>query len=181
MQGIVKHIFDNMAKEWPGVTVWLDHINVKQKQYHHGAFVGNDCMKMLRNTDKLQQIADQENVYSVQKYVHILRCLYKVVTSCFGMELDKEYEIHIQEFKDVYVNLGISITPKVHILVHHVSDFINKHNRSLGWYSEQAIETIHYDFLRNCWEKQGFKRRLGHSDYATNLTRAVIVYSSKNC
>ena len=57
MQGIVKHIYDKMFKDWPGVSIWLDRINIKQKNYHHGAFVGNDCLKMLRNFDTLQQIA----------------------------------------------------------------------------------------------------------------------------
>ena len=58
-------------------------------------------------------------------------------------------------------------------------NFIEKHGRSLGWYSEQALESTHFDFLRNCWEKQGYKRPLGHPDYAQKLLRAVIVYSSK--
>jgi len=180
MQGIVKHIYENMVKEWPGAEVWLKHINVKQKDYHHGAFVGNDCKKMLKNTDILQKIAEDQNAYSAQKYVNAFKCLNDVISSCFGMVLDTEYEHYIAQFKDVYIDLGISITPKVHILVEHVPDFIKKHKRSLGWYSEQAVESIHYDFLRNCWEKQHYKRRLGHPDYATNLMRAVISYSSKN-
>ena len=96
------------------------------------------------------------------------------------MQLDPNYESYIIKFKEIYGDLGISITPKVHILVHHVPEFIKKHQRSLGWYSEQSIETIHYDFLRNCFEKQSYKRRIGHSDYATNLMRAVVAYSSKN-
>ena len=180
MQGIVKHIYDNMAKDWPGVSVWLDKIHVKQKDYHHGAFVGNDCRKLLKNTDLLQSIAEEKNIHTVAKYVHIFRCLNKVIVSGFGMTLDSQFESNISEFKDVYVNLGISITPKVHILVNHVPYFLNKHNRPLGWYSEQALESTHYDFSKNCWEKQRFKRQLGHPDYAKNLKRAVIVYSSRN-
>ena len=180
MQGIVKHIYENMAKEWPGVSIWLDQINVQQKNYHHGAFVGNDCMKMLKNTDVLQKIAEEQNVHSAAKYVHIFRCFHKVVINCFGMTLDSEFESDISLFKDLYVDLGISITPKVHILVKHVPYFIKKHNCSLGWYSEQALESVHYDFYKNCWEKQRYKRNLGHPDYAKNLMRAVIVYSSRN-
>ena len=117
MQGIVKHIYDNMAKEWPGVSMWLEKINVKQKDYHHGAFVGNDCMKMLKNIDILQQIAEDQNVHTVAKYIHIYKCLQKVILSCFGMELDLQYKTHISNFKDVYIDLGISVSPKVHILV----------------------------------------------------------------
>ena len=51
------------------------------------------------------------------------------------------------------IHADISITPKVHILTEHVPDFCKKHGYSLGWYSEQALESCHYDFLRNCWER----------------------------
>ena len=33
MQGIVKHLYGNIANEWPGVAVWLKHINVKGRVY----------------------------------------------------------------------------------------------------------------------------------------------------
>ena len=89
----------------------------------------------------------------------------KVVISCFGMKLDPEYQSHISNFKDMYIDLGI---------------FINKHNHSLGLYSEQAIESVHYDFNKKCWENKRYKRHLRHPEYVKNLMRAVISYSSKN-
>ncbi|CAL4251128.1 unnamed protein product [Meganyctiphanes norvegica] len=176
MQDIVKLIYDKMHKECPGVSLWLERIHIKPKNYHHGTFVDNDCLKRLKNTDSLQQMAD----LNIQKYVHILRALHLIVTSCFGMKWDPQYKTYINEFKDLFIDLGISITPKVHILTEHVPEFIEKHGLSLDWYSEQALESVHYDFLRNCWEKQGFKRSLVHPDYAENLMKAVIVYSLKN-
>ena len=47
MQSIVHRIYEAMYKEWPGVTNWLKQIHIKQTNYHHGTFVGNDCEKML--------------------------------------------------------------------------------------------------------------------------------------
>merc|ERR1712055_839787 len=172
----LKHIYDSIYKEWDNVTSWLSHINVNQKNYHHGTFVGNDCLKMLKNIDILQQIAPLH----IQKYVHILRSLYEVILSCFGMTLEPGYENDIIRFKEIYVDLGLSITPKVHILIEHVPDFCKKHGHSLGMYSEQALESSHYDFLKNCWEKQSYKRPLGHPAYSQNLMTAVIAYSSKH-
>merc|ERR1712240_295075 len=176
MQGITKHIFDKMQCEWSDVHLWLKRINVKQKNYHHGSFVGNDCLKMLKNVGILQQMAP----LNIQKYVHCLRSLYQIVVSCFGMELDPLYHKYIKDFKEIYLDLDISVTPKVHILIEHEPEFCKKHERSLGWYSEQALESCHYDFLRNCWEKQGFKRTIGHPDYARNLTAAITSYSSRH-
>ena len=176
MQGIFKHIFDKMSLEWPNVSLWLNSINVNQKNYHHGSFVGNDCLKMMKNIHILQQMAP----LNIQKYVHILRCLYKVILACFGMDLDPDFKKYINEFKDVYITLGISVTPKVHILIEHVPYFITKQGRSLGWFSEQALESSHYEFLNNCWIKEGYKRTIGHPDYAKNLQAAVTAYSSRH-
>ena len=55
MQGIVKHVYNNLYKEWSGVIIWLDLINIKKG--HNGNFIGNDCLKILKNIDKLQLIA----------------------------------------------------------------------------------------------------------------------------
>ncbi|CAL4067310.1 unnamed protein product, partial [Meganyctiphanes norvegica] len=143
LQGIVKHVYDNMYKNWPHVSLWLDKINVKPTNYHHGSFVGNDCLRMLKNVDILQQMAESDDKHIIQKYVHILRCFYDVVKSCFGMTLDPQYDTYINQFKYAYKDMDITITPKVHILLMHVPDFITKHNRSLGWYSEQTLESVH--------------------------------------
>ena len=51
------------------------------------------------------------------------------------------------------MDLGITISLEVHILTEHVTEFCKNRNNSLGLYSEQALESSHYDFLRNCWEK----------------------------
>ena len=79
-------------------------------------------MRMLKNIDKLQKIAS----LNILKCVHILRSLYQVVISCFGMSLEPAYETYINKFKDVYIDLGISRTPKVHILTEHVIVFLQE-------------------------------------------------------
>ena len=174
--GVVKLVYDNMYKEWPGAALWIAELNIKQKNYHSGAFVGNDCMKMLKNIDKLQQMAPIQ----IQRFVHLLRIFYKIVESCFGMDLDPDYKVYIKNFKQVYSDLHIKVTPKVHILTEHIPDFCEKNNRSLGWFSEQALESTHHDFHVNTWKKQSYKRNLGHSNYASKLKDAVVSYNSKN-
>ena len=41
------------------------------------------------------------------------------------MVLDSNYGNSLNDFKDFYLDLGISVTPKVHILVMHVPEFIS--------------------------------------------------------
>ena len=123
--GIVKHVYEKMFMEWCGVALWLKSINVYPKKYQHGAFIGKDCIRILKSLDKLQQVAPLH----ILMYVHALRCLRRVVDSCFGMTLDPEYEAHIAQFADIYLDLGISVTPKIHILIKHVPEFCKKHGR----------------------------------------------------
>ena len=49
-------------------------------------------------------------------YVRALRCFDEVVTLCFGVRLQKGYEESIDRFKQAYLDLDISVTPKVFIL-----------------------------------------------------------------
>ena len=46
-------------------------------------------------------------------FIETLKAFSLVVESCFGVKLQEGYKEHIQEFKKVYLDLGISVTPKV--------------------------------------------------------------------
>ena len=54
------------------------------------------------------------------------------------MELDPNFEAYIAEFKEAYMKVGLSVTTKAHIVFEHVADFCNKHQKGLGFFSEQA-------------------------------------------
>ena len=46
-------------------------------------------------------------------FIQTFRAFSKVVSSCFGVSLQEDYEVHILEFRRLYLELGISVTPKV--------------------------------------------------------------------
>ena len=75
------------------------------------------------------------------------------------------------------MDLGISVTLKVHMAMAHIMHFCDKFD-ALGNFSEQATESSHRDFKKNTWEKHNFKHLIGHPTYAENLLRAVVVYNS---
>ena len=81
--GSVKHLYDNMKKEWPGIDKWLKIINIEQVKYHGGSFNGNDCNKMLEKIDVLQSIAP----LSIQKFIHAMRALNLVKKIMFWKRL----------------------------------------------------------------------------------------------
>ena len=80
-------------------------------------------------------------------------------------------------FRVSYLQLqDTSITSKVHAVIHHVPKFIQRHNSSLGIYSEQATETPHHLFSNN-WQKH--KRPSNHPEYEDSLQRCTSGIHSK--
>ena len=173
MQGIVKHLYENMHRKWPVVSKWLTKIGIEPRKYHGGAFLGNHCHEMLKHIDELRRIAPIE----ILEYVNVLDIFSKVVHSYFGMTLKIGYIDYIEMFTKAYMELDISVTLKVHMVMAHIADFCQKYG-ALGVFSEQAFESSHSDFKRNTWEKSNFKRSIGHPAYGEYLLRAAVVYNS---
>ena len=112
----------------------------------------------------------------VLKYVRVFDDFKKVVCSCFGNHLEKDYKTCIAAFKKSYTDLRISITPKVHAVFFHVEQFCDKKGIGLGFFSEQAMESVHYDFLKSSWEMN--KVAANHPDHPKKLLRAVCSYNA---
>ena len=69
----------------------------------------------------------------------------------------------------------INITTKSHVIFEHVLQSIEKSGQALGILSEQAFESVHYDFLET-WKL--YKVSPEHKDYAKRLLDAVVNYNS---
>ena len=137
---------------------------------------GNDCLKLLRGLDCVKQIAEQKDFKQANGFIQTLFLFKDVVTSCFGTTLDPDFEAKIESFKQSYINLPISITPKVHAVFHHVPQFIKRKNMGLGLFSEQATEALHSNF-KPFWDR--YKRNPENPDYSKHLLSCVIEYNSK--
>ena len=70
----------------------------------------------MRKVDLLQQELEQVSSKALIKglpFIHAMRSFSNVVSSCFGNILGDNYIENIQRFRDAYIALEISITPKV--------------------------------------------------------------------
>ena len=74
----------------------------------------------------------------------------------------------------------MSITPKIHIVEHHVVDFLKrkKEEHGLGWWSEQAFEAMHSDIKKE-WEKVKICDS-DHPDFPTKLLDFVLRYNARH-
>ena len=109
-----------------------------------------------------------EKLTLAKLYIKALRQFDRVVHSCFGQTLQPNYDVNIEEFMDTYRALQISIPLKVHLLESHAVEFLKMmgEEHGLGFYSEQAMESMHHDLLE---EWGGEKVNEKHPNYGEKL------------
>ena len=107
-------------------------------------------------------------------YVEAFRKFKIVKDMCFGYNLCEGYDTAIKKFKTAYLNLGIPVSLKVHIVFEHVQ-FCEKHNLGLGLFSEHSLESSHYDF-KPFWEKS-YKVAMNHPHYGEKILESVHMYN----
>ena len=109
-----------------------------------------------------------------------------MVQACFGKTLLsvpdssgklKSFEELIFDFHQAYLKLRISVTPKVHALVVHVPQWCHRNGVGLGSVSEQASESVHFDFGKK-WEL--FKLHEDNKRFPQKLRDCVVSYNSSH-
>ena len=139
---------------------------------------------ILKNLDSLEQVVLQDVPY-LGAFVQCLKDFRNIKRSCFGFQLEDEYESCISSFKnsflayqEIAISVGkkLSLTWKIHIVINHVAPFV-KHNRTgLGQYAEQVGESIHAQF-KPTWKR--FKRSESHPEHNTRLLSAVKDFNQR--
>ena len=175
MLGVVNTLFSHLISGFEQEALkWAELCNV-QREITHGspAFKGNSCKILLNKVDLLRTNCS----LGCLKFVEAFQSLNKIVKACFSVNLDPDFTKYIAEFKESYLALNVSVTPKVHAVFFHVEDFCMKMKIGLGLYSEQPMESVHFDFSVT-WEK--YKVARNNPDYETKLLRAVCEYNSNH-
>lgn len=173
MLGAVNSITNNMLQEVESTANdFFRKCNV-HREVRRGCtgFDGNSCRNILKKIDELRKSPDIRCL----KYVRVLKDLDNVVKDCFGKELKPSYKASISQFKKSYLDLDISVTPKIHAIFFHVPKFCETMNVGLGVYSEQAFESVHHDF-NVTWAK--YKVKLSHPNYDVRLLQSIVEYDS---
>jgi len=85
-----------------------------------------------------------------------------MVHPCFGNDLDQDFALKIEIFKESCIHLPITIIPKLHLIFQHIPEFVQRNKRALGVFREQVLESADLDF-QSFWENR-FKRQIIHPD-----------------
>ncbi len=123
-------------------------LGIDRKDYHGKSFEGRQCSKILANCDYLEDHIPPECL----PLINCLRSFGKVMVATFGEDLSSNNDDVIKRFgsafSKVMTSFGIRMTPKVHIVLHHLPYFIRLTNMPLGLFSEQVVEEQHARFRR---------------------------------
>lgn len=186
--GIVDKHLDGLEKVlgkcW--VDKFLKTVHIVRKSYQGAhALEGNQSSMFLKKLPQLEQeIMQESDQLKIEglPLLESLRCFSKVQDACFGQELKEGYENCIEQFSKVYRSLdNMTITPKIHIVEHHLLDFFNKigeKGRGLGWYSEQGFEAMHHD-MKQEWERVKICDP-DHPDFGKRLLEFVLAYNARH-
>ncbi len=173
MLGAVNRIFDALNSAWgdDNAYKWASKNNITQIGYHGGCLEGNKCSLLLKKMpDLVHCVPDQ-----LKKFAWALHYFDKMKKACFSAKLMSNYSEKKEKFQKSCMDLGIPVTPKIHVICSHVKEFCDRKGHGLELYSEQASESVHHDFQKT-WER--FKVPEGHDSLEPWLLRAVTEYNS---
>ena len=189
MLGVVNDFYDcldNKLKE-NGISIttknWADSLGLSRSAHYGGQFNGNQCRTLLDNTDKLQKILQEADAHHIGKPIIDAFIAFNMIRqTCFATLRTRDYQTHINKFAEIFLKLGLSVTPKVHAVLVHVSQFLQRQiysDKGLGHWSEQASETVHSNF-QSLYVGSSHKRAITHKDYGNELYKCVVSYNSRH-
>ena len=189
MTGTVGKIVTELIKAFPVkedgeefMNTFMNNNNISWCDYQPGTFEGNQARKLLRLSHRLELEArklPKNTAIRIVLFTRTISLFNQVVSSCFGQQLDPGFKVAINKFSSYYRRLGISVTPKVHCVMVHAVQFLERKGlvAGLGAWSEQAMEAAHHDFKLE-WERT--KVGPHHPKYDEAIFNAVLRYNSKH-
>ena len=149
---------------------------------YHGGFTleGNECHKVLKNAEKLLEILPED----LHCFVRLLVSFREVVHACFtAKKLLPDYRAKIAQYCDAVLEVhskhGFSITPKIHIIMDHLIEWLDVFGVPLGKFSEHELEATHYEFNK-LWTKRFQVKEISSPDYTARLLKACLTFNERN-
>ena len=185
-------ILDKPLAQW-----WISYLNISVEKYHGGTLEGNECSKLLKNTEilrsrirekirtgRITRAGSSFDNYSAMLTVLDTADSFKaVVDACFRWKLSPDYDVKSCTFREQYFALLLkdgppSVTSKLRIVFGHVIDWCSRHERGLGLASEQAMESLHSKFTVS--DKHVIKDP-SHPNWATKKLQSLLEWNSMAC
>lgn len=184
--GYVNHLF------WDGLVpllgeetalLWPKRLSIVSNNYHGKNFEGNECRKLLKNADKLNdpEITQKVGNLRLVPYISAFKAMDRLVTSCFSAKkITADLDPILKEVRRAFLATEVSHTLKTHVLLQHVIPNLSilGNKTGLGLWSEQVGEAIHREFLK-FWDRYKIKA-LDDPQYGPRLKKAAVAFSSQH-
>ena len=124
--GIVNDALVLVGTQWgeDNLEDWLRRRGITYVPYHGVMLEGNECNRVLQDLDSLEQDLPL-HLRPISSY---LRSFAAVMASTFGLEPGQSWQEDIARLRTEFLNVqqlfDLRETPKVHIVLHHIHDFI---------------------------------------------------------
>ena len=116
------------------LTEFEKKINVKREEYHSGEFEGNECTRIMKNLDMLEELVAEEDC-ELLPFIENLRDLKSLDEVVNSEILPENFNEVIHAFEDSYRELNekfqVSITNKVHIIFSHLEIYLENTGETL--------------------------------------------------
>ena len=182
-EGNVNKLADALNERWSaeeGVEdrfyIWAESALYIKREEHRKAYDGPSCKKILLNIDSLERATPG----SLNQYITAFRDFNQVRLACFTTQLLDSYTRDIRQFNRSCLALRdsnsepVNLINKMHILFEHVDLFCTLTGKGLGFYSEQAAEAVHYDYLET---EKDFQCNEENPKFGEYETAGVVRYN----
>ena len=168
---------------WPDLKTCLFQLYGIKPHNYQGKdrnFQGPQIRKLFRGVDKLMPLMTED---PRKLYLDALVQMAKVNSGVFGLELHLEWRERLHSLKDslflLHSRTGLPITPKFHILVVHVEEWVDNFGRALGMESEQPGESLHH-LWRVVLEQVGEPKDKDSKIWRDIILRCLLKVNSDN-
>ena len=169
---------------WPEIkAVFYDLFGIQAHSYQgkERNYQGPQIRKMLANLNLLVPLMGDDPIRIL--YLDVFFKIKQFNESIFGLQLGAKWEEHIDQLRVALLSLNSStsfpITPKFHILLHHVGQWVERNGRSLGKEAEHGGESLHHHWKRFL-QGQGEVKDKSSKAHETHILRCLSKFNSDN-
>ena len=172
-------------KIWKGLSqkTSMDDIEsllgLVRKDMQKKEFQGPQCVKILNNLDLLRLYLP-EDLHSYVDALESIKIIYKIATA---KEVDPDHRNIIEKFEEQWKVLmdehGETMPLKVHIIVHHLSDYFDEAGKTLRTTSDQFVEAAHHK-VKHFIDSHPNYNHVDKSTYGQAALAGVTHFNSNN-
>jgi hypothetical protein len=148
-------------------------------------FQGPECDKILRNTDELREYLVCHNGMHLLLFVHALDNIKEVYTIMHATTVPSNHREVIKKLENTWRMLMstffITMPLKIHILIHHLSEYFETTGSTLRLVTDQVVESAHHKVLMFFKTHPNYNiKDKDTEECGEALLRAVIHFNSNN-